>query len=947
MRLRLLNKMARGENTYCIDGTNGRMPLHAFKNQDPTTFLDEQELHDETVGYTPPPDSTPTNYVSESSATFAVTTFGGTDQSLRQRIFIDTSKLKFVETEETIILGNRDLPAFDKHKEFEAIISSEDIRVAVVMGPTGSGKSTQFPQFAVNAGYDAVKITQPRRAAADNVGNRIELEITKATNDSPEQPTVAIRTGGKKEGPSDATITVTTEGYMLAAWQSLEAMANSGKKICVFLDEAHESSSDMEMLMALYKQHLRDNPDSKLKVVIMSATFNAQFYADYFNDVESSNAVLVEVEGRMFNVTKFERPQSNIKTEALKAARALVNRTTKDSPNGIWVFVPGKREIKDTIDEITARLPADIASQVVVLPFHAKLTEAEQQAAFQHYPGVKIIVSTNAGETSITDPDCAYVIDSGLARQMLLDEEQITGLERYHISKDECTQRAGRTGRVCPGTYVLTRLSDDEEYMPFGARDQSPIPEILRTDIVRHVLRTASFGYDIELLTQVPHPISKEVLERAKNILHMLGAFDENHNLTPLGLRMNQFPASASSARMMAEADRYNQNIKNYMSAIIASLEAGKLQYYAPDVERRWEDLTEEDSSDMLAQLDLFIAIQGMTEAQMRDYDIDVNNYRRAIEQYYKLLQRSGADAVDLKPATPAEKEDIINCILAGSVHSIYVACSPTTYRHIGNQAVAREISNRSLVKSHPPIVVGDPYRAEYWRGGERRQKHLIENVTATTLSEIGRVAVHLSTWVHESFVLRGSNVVSRRSQMLFGQSLGLYEESPAQPSKELKRYLIDYALNNPGPNQKKLRKIKKETARLALRAGSHVEQLTQAQLEAYIDLAIGDDMTDVSQIDNNLRILIEELNISLDSYVSPERREEIMQTAPIEMTVNGALLPVAYKTSGPELRIKNASDLSAVLGVETDIALVDGRTVHIAFEGRRYTLHQLQEAFG
>lgn len=940
--------MARGRNSYYEDSTAGRSPWRSLKNQSPEVFNEDGELDTEnSFEYDPQPDDTPTNYISESDSAFTVTSFGGADKTFSQRIYIDKSKLDFDQPPERIILGNRDLPAFDKHVEFENIINNDNIRVAVVMGPTGSGKSTQFPQFAVNAGYEVVKITQPRRAAADNVGNRIELEIFNATEDSMEQPTVAIRTGGKKEGPSDANITVTTEGYMLAAWQSLEASAKSGKQICVFLDEAHESSSDMEMLMALYKQHLADNPNSNLKVVIMSATFNAQFYADYFNEIENANATLVEVEGRMFDVVKHERPNSNIKTEALKAARILHKKSDKDSSNGIWVFVPGKKEIKDTIDEITARLPADLANKTVVLPFHAKLTEVEQDAVFKKYPGVKIVVSTNAGETSITDPDCAAVIDSGLARQMLLDEEQVTGLERYHISKDECTQRAGRTGRVCPGTYVLTRLDDDEDFVSFNARNQSPVPEILRTDIVRYVLRTASYGYDIDLLTKVPHGISDGVLERAKNILQMLGAFNEKSELTYLGRRMNEFPASASSARMMAEADRYNQNIKNYMSAIIACLEAGKLQYYAPDVEKRWQELTEEDSSDMLAQLDLFIAIQGMTESEMREYDIDVNNYRRAIEQYYKIVQRSGAEPIKLLPATPAEKEDIISCILSGSVHSIYISATPTTYRHIGKQAIAREISNRSLVRSHPSVLVGDPYRAEYWRGGERREKHLIENVTATTLSDIGRVALHLSEWSHESFVMRDNLVFSRRGQMLFGQPLGLYEESPAKPSPELTKYLIDYALNNPGANQKKLRKIKKETAKLALRAGSHVEQLSQSQLEALIGEAIPQDSADLSQIDNNLRLIIEERGISLDAFVSPERRKEIENNAPLELSVNGNILPIAYKTNGPELRIKNSKELNCILALDKDIELKDGRTVHIAFEGRRYTLHQLQESFG
>lgn len=938
--------MGKIEKPYYDDGNNGHLPLHALKNTPTDYFSDvpEEEID------RPKPDSTPTSYISESPGAFSVlpTTFGPKEQTLRQRIFIDTSKLSFEDSAETLILGNRDLPAFEKHQEFESLMKDDNTKVIVVSGPTGSGKSTQFPQYSVNAGYEAAKITQPRRAAADNVSNRIKQEIISVTNDSPDRPTVGLRTGGKKEGPRDATVTVLTEGFVLADWQTTEDLAKNDKKIALFLDEAHESSSDMEILMALVKQLFIKYPDCKLKLIIMSATMNSQFYADYYDDLPSSVTALLEVEGRMFDVTKYERPKSDIKLEAIKAARSLAKRNNPDDPNGIWVFVPGKREIKDAIDEITTRLPDDIASQVVVLPFHAKLTEAEQQAAFQRYPGVKVIVSTNAGETSITDPHCAYVIDSGLARQMLLDEEQVTGLERYHISKDECTQRAGRTGRVCPGIYVLTRLDNEEEFVTFNARNQSPIPEILRTDIVRHVLRTASFGYNIELLTEIPHPISHEVLSRAKNILQMLGAFDEHYNLTHLGLRMNEFPASATSARMMVEADRYNQNIKNYMSAIVASLEAGKLQYYAPDVERRWQDLTEETTSDLLAQLDIFIAIQGMSETEMREYDIDVNNYRRALEQYHKIVQRSGStNKNELKPATPAEKEDIISCILAGSVHSIYLSNGPATYRQLGSKTIEREISNRSLVKSHPPIVVGDPYRAEYWRGGERREKHLIENVTKTTLSEIGHTAVHLSTWEHESYILRDNSVVSRRAQKLFGQNLGLYEEAPATPSSELRKYLIDYTLSNPGPNQKKLRKIKKETALLALRAGKHVEQLSQAQLEEYINLAVTDELTDLSQIDNNLRLIMEEKAVSLDAYVSPKRRAEIVRNSPLEIEVKGSILQIAYKTSGPEIRMKNKYDLSAALTLEEDITLEDGRTVCFTYEGKKYALHQLQEAFG
>lgn len=937
--------MRRGE-TNEFDDVDGHAPLHAYRNLHPDAFnqnfVKEPLQRSETR-----PDDTPTNYISESSATFSAVPATLGRFGLTQRIFIDVDSLNFEESVEKLILGNRELPAFAEHNRFESLLEDDNTRIIVVAGPTGSGKSTQFPQFAVNAGYEAVKITQPRRAAADNVGDRIELEIYKAAADAPEMPQVAIRTGGKKKGPSDAAITITTEGYLLTAWQTLEQDARDGKKIALILDEAHESSSDFEMLMVLSKKFLRDNPTSDLKIVVMSATLDAEFIADYFTDLPFSKPALIEVEGRMFDVTKHERPNSTVVAEAVSAARAIAKNTSENDPNGIWVFVPGKREIKDVIDEIEARLTPDVARQSVVLPFHAKLTEDEQKAAFAHYPGVKIIVSTNAGETSVTDPDCRYVIDSGLARQMLLDEEQILGLERYHISRDECIQRAGRTGRVCPGTYILTKISPEEEFVPFALRDQSPVPEILRTDIVRHTLRTACFGYDIDLLTEVPHPISQEALDRAKKILQMLGAFDEDYNLTSLGKRMNAFPASAASARMMAEADRYNQTTRAYMSAIVASLEAGKLQYYAPDVDRRWENLTDEDTSDLLAQLDIFIALQGMTEAQMRDYDIDVNNYRRAEEQYRKIAFRADAVVKELLPPTPQEKENLVACILAGSLHSIYINNGGGEFRHLGDQSTRREISNRSLVRSNPRVLVGDGYRAEYWRGGEKRQKHIIENVTATTLANIGRAAIHLSHWKHEEFLLRDNKVMSRRGQHLFGEPLGVFEEAPARASAELREYLLDYALENPGPYQKKLRKIKKDTEALSLRAIGHVEQLTQTRLEALLQRAIPEGLTDVTQIDNNLRLIMEELSIGLDMFVSPERRAEIYKNAPSEMTINGSVLRLTYKkSSGPEIRLKTEPELSAVLNLTQDVLLPDGRPVLFAHQGKTYTLHELQETF-
>ena len=228
-----------------LDGVVGHGPLHALRNLQPDYYSELEEIP---ISKAPKPDDTPTEYISESGTTFRVLPVRLGKTGLTRHVEDAVDFLRLEERPEKIILGNPDIPAFEERHRFETFLKDDLQKVIVITGPTGSGKSTQFPQLAVNAEYEAVKITQPRRAAADNVGVRIQAEISRATENAVDAPQVAIRTGGKHEGPNDAAITITTEGYLLTTWQRLEEDARSGKKIVLLLDEAHESSSDFEML---------------------------------------------------------------------------------------------------------------------------------------------------------------------------------------------------------------------------------------------------------------------------------------------------------------------------------------------------------------------------------------------------------------------------------------------------------------------------------------------------------------------------------------------------------------------------------------------------------------------------------------------------------------------------------------------------------------------------
>lgn len=851
---------------------------------------------------------------------------------------VHSHRLEDISKVESVRLGNEDLPIY-KYRDgiVDAIRNNSYVGIRA---ETGSGKSTQLMQYILeNEGFESIYLTQPRRSAARNVYERICSEIDEKKQFSASSESIRFQNAGEKHGPDNAVAAVVTDGLQVAI--ELSRKGKTGK-VALIIDEIHEWNANIEMLIVLAKRLIKTNPD--FRVIGSSATMDAEGLAAYFADVCDTKPPIINVEGRNFNITKTEEPDSTIVEQTVNEIEKMyLENKYKDNPqNAILVFLPGTREIKDCLDQVADLLNPDIAKAITLLKLHAKMPVNEQQAAFKKYEGVKVIFSTNVAQTSLTIPDVGVVIDSGLERRIEI-KDGVQGLERHPTSKADCDQRAGRAGRVNDGRYILTRLDEDTPHVSYISREAYGVPAILRTDIVRNTLLFAGAGLDIAEI-DLYHPINVDRIIDSQSTLRMLGALDEDNIITNMGKKMNKYPLMPQSARMMVEASNYSENTRAYMSAIVAAREVGGLQSFIYGNEKRWKELSEETTSDLLTQLDIFIAIQGITKDELLKLDLDINNVERANEHYFKIAKRSKAQKASkelLKSPTQEEKENLKQCIYAGSVNSVYKSVGAGNYTKIDEtNSVIRQKSNRTTVTESSDIIVGTAYRVEYYDGGERKEKHIVQDITTATIQAIGRVATHLSVWESVDLVPRPNGFVEKRRLRLFGVDLGIEHTIPAQPSLKLREKIITHAIENPGSHQVKLRNIKRQLEELEHRAKGHVPQLTHNQILALVSEATPDNITDPSLVDNNLRIIMHARGISLDYFVDQEQRDLIIKNSPESIDANGININLTYRKHKPLVR---QFDANMIASLKEDLFLDDGRMIHFLDGNKHLTLIQLQ----
>ena len=427
-------------------------------------------------------------------------------------------------------------------------------QVVIVCGETGSGKTTQLPKIALAMGRGKLNYpqgqraklighTQPRRIAASSVAKRIAEELKTPLGD-----VVGFKVRFQDRLSREASIKLMTDGILLAETQT-DPLLNTYDTIII--DEAHERSLNIDFLLGYLRQILPRRPD--LKIIVTSATIDAQRFADHFAS-KNGAAPVIMVSGRMFPVEQRYRPFEESRDYDLNNAIADgVDELWRDPHHqgDVLVFLPGEREIREAADHLRKHLSHNpITRSAEVLPLFARLSPAEQDRIFDGHTGRRIVLATNVAETSLTVPGIKYVIDAGTARVKRYSfRSKVEQLLVEPISQAAANQRAGRCGRVANG--ICIRLYDQKDY---EGRDRFTDPEILRSSLAGVILRMKSLRLGIvEEFPFLERPSGRAIAD-GYQLLNELGAVDDNNELTATGQELSRLPLDPRVGRMILEA---------------------------------------------------------------------------------------------------------------------------------------------------------------------------------------------------------------------------------------------------------------------------------------------------------------------------------------------------------------------------------------------------------
>jgi len=427
-------------------------------------------------------------------------------------------------------------------------------QVVIVCGETGSGKTTQLPKIALAMGRGKLNYpegqrgklighTQPRRIAASSVAKRIAEELKTPLGD-----VVGFKVRFQDRLSKDASVKLMTDGILLAETQT-DPLLNAYDTLII--DEAHERSLNIDFLLGYLRQILPRRPD--LKIIVTSATIDAQRFADHFKSSKGPAPVIM-VSGRMFPVEQRYRPFEESREYDMNNAIADgVDELWRDPHNqgDILVFLPGEREIREAADHLRKHLSHQpVMRNAEVLPLFARLSPAEQDRIFDGHTGRRIVLATNVAETSLTVPGTRYVIDAGTARiKRYSFRSKVEQLLVEPISQSSANQRAGRCGRVANG--ICIRLYDQKD---FDGRPRFTDPEILRSSLAGVILRMKSLHLGIvEDFPFLERPSGRAIAD-GYQLLNELGAVDDANELTPLGQELSRLPLDPRVGRMLLEA---------------------------------------------------------------------------------------------------------------------------------------------------------------------------------------------------------------------------------------------------------------------------------------------------------------------------------------------------------------------------------------------------------
>ena len=484
------------------------------------------------------------------------------ERLLAQQLLAAERKAKTMEEK------RKTLPVYQYRDAFLSAVA--DFQILIVVGETGSGKTTQLPQYLYEAGYckDGMKVgcTQPRRVAAMSVAARVAEEVgVKVGN----EVGYAIRF-------EDATTDKTVLKYMTDGMLLREFLTEPdlGGYSCLMIDEAHERTLHTDILFGLVKDIARGRPD--LKLLISSATLDAQKFSQFFDD-----APILNIPGRTYDVEMNYslQPEANYLSAAITTVFQI--HLSQPMPGDILVFLTGQDEIEQAEQSLqeTARKLGSAAPELMICPIYANLPTDLQQRIFDPTPPKvrKVVLATNIAETSLTIDNIVYVIDPGYVKEnRYTPATNMESLVAVPISRASANQRAGRAGRTAPGKCF--RLYTKWAY--YNDLPESTTPEIQRTNLNSIVLMLKSLGINDLITFDFMDPPAPDMLIRSLEQLYALGALNDKGELTKIGRQMAEFPTDPMLAKTVLAADK--EDCVDEVLSVIAMLGEASALFYRP-----------------------------------------------------------------------------------------------------------------------------------------------------------------------------------------------------------------------------------------------------------------------------------------------------------------------------------------------------------------------------
>ncbi|CAN1259798.1 Pre-mRNA-splicing factor ATP-dependent RNA helicase DEAH1 [Linum perenne] len=569
----------------------------------------------------------------------------------------------------------------------------EKFQILIIVGETGSGKTTQITQYLHEAGYTKlgkkIGCTQPRRVAAMSVAARVSQEMGAKLG---QEVGYSIRF---EDNTSEKTvIKYMTDGMLLREFLGEPDLASYS---VMMLDEAHERTISTDILFGLMKDVARHRPD--LRLLISSATLDAKKFSDFFD-----SAPIYSFPGRRYPVQIYYTPTPEADYLDAAIVTALQIHCTEPLGGDILVFLSGQDEIELVEEELRCRIKGLRIAELIICPVYANLPTELQGRIFDPTPegARKVVLATNIAETSLTIDGIKYVIDPGFCKMKSYNPR--TGMESLlvaPISRASAEQRAGRSGRTGPG--MCYRLFTDYNYK--HDMEGNTVPEIQRTNLAGVVLSLKSLGINDLVSFDFMDPPPAESLMKALEQLFALNALNKHGELTKIGRRMAEFPLDPMLSKSIVASEKYK--CSDEMVSIAAMLSVGNSIFYRPKdkkvhAENAKSNFDSGDVGDHIALLRVYTAWKesGFSSQWCYENFVQLRTMKRARDvrdQLLGLLDRVEIDLVSSFDNLDSIKKAVVSGYFPNSARmekdGSYktVKCPKTVYMHPGS-GLARSI---------------------------------------------------------------------------------------------------------------------------------------------------------------------------------------------------------------------------------------------------------------